>query len=143
MELIKEINDGKEISNPEDVYKYLEEFINEDREYFIVLGLTIKNKVLYRDIVSIGTLDCSTLHPRETFKSACMKSASKIIIAHNHPSGDPNPSNEVFYDFKKAGEILGIEIIDGIIIGEDGVYSQKNEGIIKIEDIKKKQTTTL
>jgi len=131
MEMIREITDSIKITSALDVYQYLEEFKNQDREHFIVLGLNTKNKVIYRDIVSIGILDSAILHPREVFKSAVMKSAHKIIVAHNHPSGDASPSKEdleIFTKLKEVGEILGIGVLDCVIIGNDGYYSL-NEGL--------------
>lgn len=122
MQLIREIQEEYIISNSSDVYKYLKEFINEDREYFIVLGLDSKNKVLYREIVSIGTLNSGLVHARETFKKAIIMSCNAIIIAHNHPSGDPTPSDEdvrVKNKIEEAGEVLGIKVLDCIIIGKD------------------------
>ena len=129
MELIREINDNWQITNYHDTCKYLDEFKNEDREFFIVLGLDSQNKVLYRDITSIGTLNSSLVHPREVFKTACMRSANSIIIAHNHPSGSLEPSQndiDVFKRLKKAGEILDIKIVDTLIISKDGLKSFKD-----------------
>ena len=126
MELIQYIKETVKISCSMDVYNYLEEFRNQDREHFIVLGLNAKNNVLYRDIVCIGILDGCMVHPREIFKSACMKSAHKIIIAHNHPSGDSTPSSEdiiLTKNIKECGEILGINLVDSIIIGKDNYHS--------------------
>jgi DNA repair protein RadC len=121
MELIREINDKIRVRSARDIYSYFKEFETEDREYFITVGLNTKNEVLYREIVTIGTLDASIVHPREAFKKAIMCSAKSIIIAHNHPSGDTTPSRddeEVTRNIKKAGEILNIPLLDHIIIGE-------------------------
>ncbi|MDP2684940.1 MAG: JAB domain-containing protein [bacterium] len=128
MKLIREINDNYKITEPEHTLKYLKEFQKEDREFFIVLGLDTQNKVLYRDVVSIGTLNCILIHPREVFKSAIMKSVNSIIIAHNHPSGSQDPSKEdleVLETLKSGADILDIKILDALIITSEGVFSFK------------------
>lgn len=128
MKLIREETNNFKILGVEDVYKYLKEFVDEDREMFIVLGLSTKNTVLYREIVSVGILNASIVHPRETFKKAIMMSCDKIIIALHHPSGDPNPSSEdleVKKIMKNAGDILSIKVLDFIIIGTKGYWSDE------------------
>lgn len=130
MELIREVNEDYVINSMTDCLKYLEEFRKEDREYFIVLGLDTQNKVLYRDVVSIGTLNSAIIHPREIFKTAIIKSANSIIISHNHPSGNTNPSKEdreVYIKLKKAGEILDIKVLDSIIITPNDILSLNEE----------------
>jgi DNA repair protein RadC len=89
-----------------------------------------KNVVIGMDIVSIGTLTASIAHPRKIFKSAILKNAASIILSH-HPSGDPVPSREdiqLTERIAKAGEILGIKLLDHIIIAEHGNYSFSNTG---------------
>ena len=122
MEIIREIDDNVVIKKSDDVKRYLQEFIKEDREYLIVLGLDSKNKVLYREIAGIGTLNTALIHPREVYKKAIITSANSIIIAHNHPSGDTTPSKEDIHtkkELKKAGKIIGIPLLDFIIIGKN------------------------
>ena len=129
MNLIREINDNYKINQPGDIKKYIDEFKNEDREFIIILGLDTQNKVMYRDVVSIGTLNSAVVHPREVFKSAVMKSANSIIFVHNHPSGDTKPSKEdisVKNSLKNAGEILGIKLLDCIIISGDNINSYQH-----------------
>ena len=126
MKIIRELTGDYTINNAKDVYKYLEEFKNQDREHFIVIGLDSKNKPCYREIVHIGTLNKTVIHPREVFKKAIMMSSNSLIIAHNHPSGDTAPSQEdikVTNDLKKCGEILQINLLDHIIIGKDSYKS--------------------
>lgn len=123
MLLIREINDNYIIKNAQDVYNYLEEFKNEDREHFIVIGLDSKNKPIYREVVTMGLLNSTMIHPREVFKKAIVMSCNTIIIAHNHPSGDTEPSKEdleTTKELKEAGKILGIKVLDHIIIGING-----------------------
>jgi len=119
MEIIREINTKYKIKDPKDVYKYLDEFKNQDREMFIVIGLDTDNKPCYREINSMGTLNSSLIHPREVFKKAIIMSCNSIIIAHNHPSGNIEPSEEdiqITNKLKQAGEIIGIKLLDHIII---------------------------
>ena len=130
MELIREIDENIRITESKQVFKYLEEFKNQDREMFIVIGLDTKNKPVFREIVHIGTLNQSVISPREVFKKAIMLSCNSIIIAHNHPSGDLEPSQEdkeVTLDFNKAGELLGIKVLDHLIISNKGYYSFEKE----------------
>lgn len=121
------------ISRPSDVVDVIRKFIENfnDREIFVVVCLSTKNDIAGINIVSIGTLNGTLAHPREVFKPAILNNASDIIIAHNHPSGDIQPSNEDVKLTKRlyeSGEILGIEVLDHLIIG-DGYYSMKSENI--------------
>jgi DNA repair protein RadC len=104
-----------------------------NKEHFIILILNTKNFLLGVETVSIGSLNSSIVHPRELFKSAINKSAAAIILAHNHPSGDPTPSREdieVTKRIKSGGQLLGIDVIDHIIIGDNSYYSFKEEKMI-------------
>ena len=103
------------------------------KEHFQILMLNTKNHLLGVETVSIGSLNSSIVHPRELFKTAIKKSAAAIILAHNHPSGDATPSGEdieVTKRIKNAGNILGIDVLDHIIIGENCYYSFKEEKIL-------------
>lgn len=114
--------------------RYLE---NEDREHFVTLMLDVKNKVIGIHTVSIGNLDSAIVSPREVFKAAILANAASIIIAHNHPSGDLTPSPEDFKVtevLKKAGKLLGIEVLDHVIVGEEGSFcSLRRDGRIPID----------
>jgi DNA repair protein RadC len=126
MKILREVKGKIQIKNINTAYKYLSEFENEDKEYFIVLGLDTKSMVIYREIVAIGTLNQTIIHPREVFKRAIVMSANSIIIAHNHPSGNSEPSDEdikVTDNLVKCGELLGIKVLDAIILGENEYYS--------------------
>lgn len=122
------------IEKSEDIYNYLKnELANKKNEYFYAILLNTKNVIISKEVISIGTLDVSLVHPREAFKPAIKKSAKSIIFAHNHPSGDYSPSNDDFKTTKrlvKAGDILDIEVLDHIIIGKDGYYSFKKENFL-------------
>lgn len=93
---------------------------DQDKEHFWVIGLNTKLVVKYADLVSLGTLDAALVHPREVFRVAIHKGVARIAIVHNHPSGDPTPSREdhnVTESLKKAGQILGIDVVDSVVIG--------------------------
>ncbi|WP_394020216.1 RadC family protein [Anaerococcus cruorum] len=122
------------ISSSEDIYNYLKnELADKKNEYFYAILLDTKNVIISKEVISIGILDASLVHPREAFKLAVKKSAKSIIFAHNHPSGDYTPSNDDFKTTQRlvqAGEILDIEVLDHIIIGKDGYYSFKKENFL-------------
>ncbi|MCB9362721.1 DNA repair protein RadC [Candidatus Woesearchaeota archaeon] len=117
------------IQSPKDVYRLCgPKYEHLDKEHFVVLLLDTKHQVLREEVVSVGTLSASIVHPREVFKSAIKESAHGIILLHNHPSGDAEPSEEdrdITDQLVQAGELLGIEIIDHIIIGNGSFHSIK------------------
>ncbi|SHK61044.1 RadC family protein [Desulforamulus aeronauticus] len=119
---------------PEDVCSLLmEDLRNLDREYFLALLLNTKNQVLAKETISIGTLNASMVHPRELFKVAIRRSAAAVILVHNHPSGDPTPSREditLTKRLQEAGEIIGIDVLDHIVIGDNRFTSLKSKGLI-------------
>lgn len=132
--IYKEANMAKpKITNPSDVVDLVMEMQFLDKEHFRVISLSTKNHVIGIDEVSIGSLNSSIVHPREVFKKALEKSAASVILVHNHPSGDPEPSREdiqVTNRLVKAGEIMGIEVLDHIIIGANRYKSLKELAII-------------
>ena len=100
--------------------------IKSDREKFICLHLNTKNQIISFEVVSIGSLTASIAHPREIYKSAILANAASVIFMHNHPSGDPEYSNddmEVTGRLAKAGKILGINVLDHIIVAQNGYFS--------------------
>ena len=104
-----------------------------DREHFKALLLNTKNQLIARETISIGTLNASTIHPRELFKSAIRRSSAAVILVHNHPSGDPTPSKEdidVTRRLQETGGIIGIEVLDHIIIGDNRFLSLKEKGLL-------------
>ena len=117
----------KKISSAKDVFNYFHEKLkNEKQEHFYVLILNSQNHIIKEELISKGVLDSAIIHPREVFKPAIKHSASKIILAHNHPSGNPNPSNEDLEITKKlieAGKLIDIKIIDHVIIGDGEWWS--------------------
>ena len=105
-----------------------EEENDREKEHFWAIGLTSRNTIKYIELVSLGTLNASLVHPREVYRLAIQKNTCQLIVAHNHPSGDIEPSKndiEVTHRLEKAGEILGIELIDHIIITKDKFVSFK------------------
>lgn len=119
------------------VYTYLApRFKNKKKETFISLLLDTKNRLVGEreyDRVSEGTLTNSLIHPREAFKEAIRESAASVIFAHNHPSGDPEPSRDdlaVTEKLRSAGEIVGIAVLDHVIIGDGRYVSLKEKGIL-------------
>ncbi|WNF37184.1 DNA repair protein RadC [Bacillaceae bacterium IKA-2] len=118
------------IRSPEDAFEYLKDMQYLTREEFVVLGLNTKNEVLFRKTVFTGSLNASIVHPRETFKALIKRSCASAIVAHNHPSGNPQPSREDIEITKKlveSGKIVGIEILDHVII-TNTYYSFKEKG---------------
>jgi len=123
---------GEPLTRAEDVWALLKAHAAYwDRERFITLALDTKHRVLGVDEVSIGTLTESLVHPREIFKALILANAKTFICAHNHPSGDPEPSAEdvaVTQKLREAGQLLGISLLDHVILGRDTFYSFQASG---------------
>lgn len=118
----------KTIRGPEDVVSIqaIRKLLKAKREHFLVLLLNARNEVEGVETVSIGSLNASIVHPREVFLPAVKASAASIALVHNHPSGDPEPSEEdlsITRRLVQAGEILGIGVLDHVIIAARGVVS--------------------
>jgi len=133
------IKDKQILKKPEQIAKILQEILaNEEKndqlkEHCWVIGLNSINQIQYLELVSLGILNASLVHPREVFRLAIQKSAAQIIIAHNHPSGSLGPSEDdltMTIRFKKAGELLGIELIDHIIINQTSFISLKEKKLL-------------
>lgn len=122
------------IRSPEDGADYvMEEMRQLKQEHFVVLFLDTKNQVIHQQTIFIGSLNASIVHPREVFREAVRRSAASIICAHNHPSGDPTPSQEdiqVTRRLVEAGKMMGIELLDHIIIGDRKFVSLKEKGYV-------------
>ena len=112
------------ISCPEDAAEIAAKFFEDmssDREIFAVMLLNTKNRVIGINVVSVGSLTASVVHPREVFKATCLANATNIILTHNHPSGDPAPSKEdinITARLVQAGRLMDIPVLDHIIIGD-------------------------
>lgn len=124
----------RQIKSPKDVVVILQELIgNNDREHCIMITLDTKNQINAIHTISIGSLNSSIVHPREVFKLAVKTNAASIILSHNHPSNNPVESKEDINITKRlveAGKILGIEVLDHIIVGEDSYRSLREQGYI-------------
>ena len=127
------IKQNKKITSAKDVYEELKEYHNKKQEYFLALYLDGANHLIQTKIITIGILNQSLVHPREVFSYAIEKRCASIIVAHNHPSGILEASNEdinVTKRLKESGKILGIELLDHLIITNDGYLSLKEEGVL-------------
>lgn len=138
LKLVKEnsiLYDIRRLTTPSEAAGLGKRFLEDlDREQVIVCCLDNKNQPVSINVVSVGTLNSSLVHPREVFKTAILSNAASIILFHNHPSGDPEPSQEdinITTRIKDAGSILGIELLDHIIIGSNDTFlSLKEKGIM-------------
>lgn len=122
------------VRSPQDVAAYLMPRMRYAlKEQFVVLLLNTKNKIIGMEIISEGTLNNSVVHAREVYKPALLQNAAAIIVAHNHPSGEPQPSIE---DIKatrmlsESGKILGIPLLDHLIVGDGSYYSFQEQGAL-------------
>lgn len=120
------------LSGPRDVYVLMHDRLKHaDREHIYALLLNTKNVLIAAELVSIGSISATIIHPREILKPAIIASAACIILVHNHPTGDPTPSNEdveFTKRFAKCGKLIGIELLDHIVIGNGHFYSLKQHG---------------
>lgn len=126
---------SKTINSAKDIAKLLmPELSNLKKEHFIGLFLDSRKRVIKQETLFIGSLDSSIIHPREIFKTALAESAAAVILAHNHPSGDPRPSEEdieVSKQIIKAGDILGIQVLDHVIIADSRYISLNEKGYLR------------
>jgi DNA repair protein RadC len=136
-ELTKREYRGKQpkvIRGPDDVAALVgAKLRKETREHFLVLLLNARHEVIGQETVSIGSLNASIVHPREVFKPAVLASAASIAIVHNHPSGDPEPSEEDLTITKRlvqVGELLGIGVLDHVIVAKRGVVSLRSRQML-------------
>ncbi|NTV30763.1 DNA repair protein RadC [candidate division WWE3 bacterium] len=114
------------IKNAQDVVTLTHAIIEKKQEHLVGIYLNARNELIKKKIITIGTLDASLIHPREIFSYALSFHAARIIIVHNHPSGNPEPSREDIIITKqliKAGRLLGIELIDHVILGSNKYFS--------------------
>jgi DNA repair protein RadC len=133
-EISESKNKNKLIISPRDVFKLVKsKILHYAKEHFVVLSFDSRNRFLGMDTISVGTLNANLVHPRETFESAIRRHAAQVVLAHNHPSGELEPSEddlEITKRLVEAGKILGIELLDHIIITKDGFLSFKDKNLI-------------
>ena len=118
---------------PREIWEELKDLRDHKKEHFVIFYLDSRNQEIKREIVSVGSLNTNLVHPREVFEPAVRNLAAQIILAHNHPSGDPEPSEddlEITKRLVESGKILGIEVIDHIIITKTGFISFKEKNLI-------------
>lgn len=121
------------ILSPRNIWDRMADIRVSKKEHFVVFYLDSRSQEIEREIISIGTLTESLVHPREVFESAVINKTVSIIIAHNHPSGDTEPSEadiEITKKLTKAGKILGIKIVDHIIVTKDKWRSFQEENLL-------------
>ncbi len=137
LELIKELmaleaaETPTKISSPSDTVSVLDGIIHEEQEHFAVVTLNGAHEVIKTHIVSKGTINRALIHPREVFRPAILDNSASVVIAHNHPSGNLDPSFEdkdITHRLQEAGKIIGIEVLDHIIVSKRGYYSFLEEG---------------
>lgn len=112
-----------------------EEMFGEKRELFMTVNLNSRLQVESKSLISIGNIDSAPVHPREVFSPAIRRGAAAVVVAHNHPSGDPTPSTqdiEVTQRLISASEVLGIRFIDHVIVGNGCYFSFRNEGLLDV-----------
>ncbi|OGC78683.1 MAG: hypothetical protein A2Z27_01760 [candidate division Zixibacteria bacterium RBG_16_50_21] len=120
------------IKTPEDVFKYLADMQKLTKEQFRGLYLNTRNRLIHDEVISMGSLNLSIVHPREVFRPAVEFGAAAIILAHNHPSGEPEPSDEdvkMTKQMLEAGKMMEIEVLDHLIIGDEKYVSLKERGL--------------
>lgn len=128
----KDLQERYTIRSPEDAASFLmQDMTSLQQEHFVCLFLNVKNQVLHKQTIFVGSLNASIVHPREIFREAVKRSAASIICSHNHPSGVPTPSPEdidVTNRLYEAGQIIGVDLLDHVIIGDHQFISMKEKG---------------
>lgn len=126
--------EGERFSSPEQIFRHFRyRLAGLRKERFYTILLDTKNRIIREEMISEGSLSQSIVHPREVFLPAVRESASAVLLVHNHPSGDPNPSREdreITTRLREGGELLGIRVLDHVIIGTAGYYSFSAQGIL-------------
>lgn len=122
-----------EITNSHMVSREMRDIKNWEKEAFVAFYLDTQNKIISREILCIGTLDTVMVHPRDVFRTAIVRNAKSVIVAHNHPSGKTEPSDEdlrITKELKKAGDVLHIRLLDHVIVSKEGYYSLSDNNMI-------------
>jgi DNA repair protein RadC len=117
---------GRPIRGPEDVLEHVRDLVRARREHFVVLLLNARHEMHRREVISIGSLNASIVHPREVYLPAILHSAASVVLVHNHPSGDPEPSEEdlsITRRLVEVGDLVGIGVLDHVIVGSRGLVS--------------------
>ena len=128
------LKDSVKITVAQDILPLVSEFAAKQQEYFVCISLNGANEVIEKRIVTIGLLDKSPVHPREVFADVIADRAAAVVFAHNHPSGDPQPSEadrRIHEQLTDAARILGIRVLDHVIVSKKGHFSFQEVGLIK------------
>lgn len=122
------------VRGPETIFELTADIRRSNREHFVGFYLNSRNQVLRREIISIGSLNASIVHPREVFIPALAVSAASLILAHNHPSGDPSPSEEdlaITRRIAESGRLLGVELLDHVVVAREAYTSFKERRLLR------------
>ena len=125
--------EAKAIRGPDDVLAQVRDLARARREHFVVLLLNARHELQGRETISIGSLNASIVHPREVFLPAILHSAASVVLVHNHPSGDPEPSEEdlsITRRLVEVGDLVGIDVLDHVIIASRGTISFRNRKLL-------------
>jgi len=131
---VREPVSGELLHTPEAAAPFLEDMRHLAQEAFCVLTLNTKSRVIRRHLISLGTLSSTLVHPREVFRPAITDGASSVIVAHNHPSGDPAPSADdlrITGKLIEAGKQIEIGVLDHLIIGDGQILSLRESGLVE------------
>lgn len=118
---------------PKEIWEELKDLRDHKKEHFVIFYLDSRNQEIKREIISVGSLNANLVHPREVFEPAVRHLAAQIVLAHNHPSGDPEPSEddlEITKRLIESGKVLGIEVVDHIIVTKTGFISFKEKNLL-------------
>lgn len=125
--------DGRRVlSSPKHVQSYARAYATAEKEHFLVVHLSTRHMPSLLEVVSVGTLNSSLVHPREVYRRAIREGTACLVLVHNHPSGDPSPSAddiEITSRLVKVGELVGIEVIDHVILAAERYFSFREEGL--------------
>jgi len=130
---VREAPTGPKLTSPEEIEKQLIDMRNLAQETFVTLTFNTKNHLIARHLISLGTVNSTLVHPREVFRPAITDGAASIVVAHNHPSGDPSPSAEDIKITRKlveAGKHIEINLLDHLIIGSTDFVSLRESGLV-------------
>ncbi len=125
------------MEKPSDIYQAInKDLYNKEKEYLFIISLDARNKIISKDLISIGTINETLISPREVFRQALLRNSTSIALAHNHPSGNSQPSREdiiITERMVKTGIEIGIPLLDHLIICNDSYTSLKSLGVLKKE----------
>ncbi len=133
--LVGEAETHYQVQHAAHVAKLLSELVGDaDREHFVAIYLDARHRVTHVHTVSVGHLAGALVHPREVFKAALLANAAALVVGHNHPSGDVQPSTEdrmIHERIREAGELMGIELLDAVVVGSGRKYFSQAEGRVQ------------